>query len=113
VSDATEVDTARPKLLTTPCWWVDRNDAWEITHYPTPEKAEDWHVKGVREDHGFPLSIAGAFTVSPGELVQETVCCYEFDCPECGDGCHQQELSGECVWCSAPIDITALLGGAA
>jgi hypothetical protein len=108
-----EVVTKRPKLLTTPCWWVNTNDCWEISHFPTREKAEDWHIKGVRRDHGTPLSIAGAFEREPAEVAQETECCYELDCPDCGDSCHQQELVGECVWCGARLDITALLGGAA
>jgi hypothetical protein len=113
VSDVTTVDTKKPRLLTTPCWWVDRGDCWEIIHFPIREEAEEWHVTGVREDDGFPLSTLGAFEVSPAELVQDKECCYELDCPECGDCCHQTELTGECVWCGAPIDITALRGGAA
>lgn len=113
MSDATTVDTKKPKLLTTPCWWVDRSDCWETIHSPTHEEAEQRHVDDVREDEGFPLSVLGAFKLSPAELTQETECCYELNCPECGDCCHQPELTGECVWCGARIDITALLGGAA
>jgi hypothetical protein len=94
------------KLLPTPCWWVDCSDPWEIMHYSTREAAEQQHVNMVRADEGYPLSIKGVFEVAPGELVQETERCYQFDCPACGDGCHLQERSGECVWCGALITIS-------
>lgn len=102
MSDVTTVDA---KLLTTPCWWVDRHDPWEIIHDRTRDRAEQRHADQVRQDEGFPLSVQGAFERSQGDLVQETVSCYEFDCPECGDCCHQQERSGNCVWCGARIEV--------
>lgn len=102
MSDVTTVDA---KLLTTPCWWVDCHDPWEIMHYSTREEAEQRHADDVRKDEGFPLSVQGAFERSPSDLVQENVCCYGFDCPACGSGCHQQERSGECVFCNLRIEV--------
>lgn len=100
-----EVTTVDAKLLTTPCWWVDRHDPWEITHYPSREEAEQQHVDDVRADEGFPLTAAGVFERTHAELVQEKACCWEFDCPACGSCCHQQERSGECWICNVRIEV--------
>jgi len=83
--------------LAAPCWWIDRNDPWEISHHATRLAAEETHADQVREDHGWPLSVAGAFAIVPGVARREVRRCYEVTCPECGAEQHIQDHTGECV----------------
>jgi hypothetical protein len=91
-------DEATPEvvLLPQPRWWIDRNDAWEISHHPTREDAEADHADRVRGDHGRPLSVAGAFALVYGTARQEHQRCWEWTCPDCGCGAHSQERIADC-----------------
>lgn len=82
--------------LSTPCWWIDRGDCWEITHHTTREDAEADHADRVRDDDGWVLSVAGAFAIYPGEARQEPRRCYEVTCPECGVVGHHQTRFTAC-----------------
>src|SRR5690349_1840129 len=83
--------------LSMPCWWIDRGDCWEISHYPTRDDAEADHVDSVREDHGWVLSVAGAFAIVPGVARQEQRRCHEVTCPDCGAVQHHQTRFATCV----------------
>ncbi|RSN05979.1 hypothetical protein DMC63_37865 [Streptomyces sp. WAC 05977] len=83
--------------LPTPCWWIDRDDCWEITHHPTREDAEANHADRVRDDYGWVLSVAGAFAIVAGVPRQEPLRCWEATCPECGATGHFQRRFESCV----------------
>jgi hypothetical protein len=83
-------------LLPDPCWWIDRNDAWEITHHPTREDAEAEHADQVREDNGWPLSVEGALAIIYGLARQEHQRCRAWTCPDCGSRAHTQERLALC-----------------
>lgn len=82
--------------LPAPCWWIDRDDCWEITHHPTREDAEANHADRVRSDYGWALSVTGAFEVYPGQARQEPRRCYTVTCPECGTAQHVQQRFEQC-----------------
>jgi hypothetical protein len=95
--------------LSTPCWWIDRGDCWEITHHATREDAEADHADRVRSDYGWPLSVAGAFAIVPGVARQEQRRCYESTCPECGAHNHIQHRYESCVdECGYEFEITQI-----
>lgn len=71
-------------LLSTPCWWIDRGDCWEITHHATREDADAGHADRVRDEFGWILSVTGAFALVPGVARQESYRCYAMTCPVCG-----------------------------
>lgn len=87
-------------LLPAPCWWIDRDDCWEITHHPTRDDAEANHADRVRSDYGWVLSITGAFALVSGIARQEMRRCHEVTCPDCGTLQHVRErvqsCAGEC-----------------
>ncbi len=82
--------------LSTPCWWIDRNDCWEITHHTTREDAEADHADKIRYDYGWVLSVTGAFAIYPGVARQEPRRCYEVTCPGCGVRGHHQTRFTAC-----------------
>jgi hypothetical protein len=96
-ADLAAVDQVMAVALPTPCWWIDRGDCWEITHHATREDAEVNHADQVRDDHGWVLSVVGAFDIVPGIARQEPRRCYEATCPECGAGQHLQSRHESCV----------------
>lgn len=85
------------ELLPTPCWWVDRDDPWEIRHYATRQEAVNHHVAMVRDDHGMPWSEAGAFDVVPGVVTEQPRRCWSWECPDCGARCHTYARVAGCV----------------
>jgi hypothetical protein len=95
----------RAVALPAPCWWIDRNDCWEITHHTTREQAEADHVERVSHDISHDedsvlsvaLSVAAAFAIEPGVARREPRRCYEVTCPECGSGQHVQERYERCL----------------
>lgn len=93
-----DTETAVPDvvLLSGPCWWIDRNDTWEVSHHPTREDAEADHADRVRSDYGWPLSVAGAFAIVYGKARQERRRCREWTCPDCGCGAHSQDRVAVC-----------------
>ncbi|MFD5089383.1 AAA family ATPase [Amycolatopsis thailandensis] len=97
-----------PVLLPAGCWWIDRDDCWEITHHPTREDAEADHADRIRGDYGYPLSVKGAFKIYPGEAKQETLRCYEIDCPECGETVHVTRRYDICGACEDDIVTPAI-----
>ena len=103
--DDRTVITTEP--LPNPCWWIDRHDPWEITHHRTPEDATANHRDRVCSDHGWVLTVAGAFAIVPGDLEQEHQRCCEVICPDCGEGLHLQERYEECWECGHGFVITA------
>jgi len=100
--------TPAPVMLSSPCWWIDRNDCWEITHHRTVEDAVANHRDRVCGDHGWILSVAGAFAIVPGEIQQEPRRCYEAVCPGCGEHVHLQYRYDECVECGHEFVIDTL-----
>lgn len=97
-----DLDTARAGAvvaiaLPAPCWWIDLDDCWEVTHHVTREDAEAHHADQVRSDHGWVLSIVGAFAIKPGTARQERQRCYLVTCPECGRRQHIQQRFESCV----------------
>jgi hypothetical protein len=101
-------DEAAPMAvaLSTPCWWIDRNDCWEITHHATREDAEAHHADQIRSDYGWVLSVAGAFAIYPGVARQEPCRCYEVTCPECGDvGHHRSRFTACPAECGCEFEI--------
>jgi hypothetical protein len=86
-----------PVALPAPCWWIDRDDCWEISHHPTREDAEADHADRVRSDYGWVLSVAGAFAIVSGVARQEPRRCRELTCPECGAVNHFQNRFESCV----------------
>ncbi len=88
-----------PILLPTPCWWIDRDDCWEITHHATREDAEAHHADLVRSDYGYPLSVTGAFAIYPGVAKQEMQRCREITCAGCGETWHTRSRITECEEC--------------
>lgn len=86
-----------PVALPAQCWWIDRDDCWEITHHPTREDAEANHADRVRSDYGWVLSVAGAFAIVPGTARQEQRRCWQVTCPECGAAQHIQGRFESCV----------------
>lgn len=95
--DTDRDDSVVAIALPVPCWWIDRDDCWEITHHATRDEAEAHHADQVRSDHGWVLSIAGAFAVVPGVARQEPRHCYLVTCPECGRRQHIQGRFESCV----------------
>lgn len=83
--------------LPAPCWWVDRDDCWEITHHDTREDAEADHADRVRSDYGWVLSTSGAFEICPGRVRQEQLRCWKVTCPQCGAAQHIQHRFESCV----------------
>ncbi|WP_020421142.1 hypothetical protein [Amycolatopsis sp. ATCC 39116] len=83
--------------LPAPCWWIDRNDDGMITHHLTREEAETVHADQVREDHGWGLTVAGAFAIVPGLVCHEPRRCYEVTCPGCGTVQHVQDRYQACI----------------
>jgi len=92
-----------PVLLPAGCWWIDRDDCWEITPYPTREDAEANHADRIRSDYGWPLSVKGAFEIYPGVATQEVQRCWEIDCPECGKRAHVTRRFDTCGACEDEI----------
>jgi hypothetical protein len=84
-------------VLPKPCWWIDRDDDYEITHHPTRTVTEADHADRVRSDHGWVLSITGAFAIVPGTARQEMRRCFEVTCPDCGTPQHVQDRVRSCV----------------
>ncbi|MFE3178664.1 hypothetical protein ACFXPA_46575 [Amycolatopsis sp. NPDC059090] len=84
-------------LLPEPCWWIDRDDDWEISHHPGREAAEADHADRVRSDYGWPLSVAGAVAIVPGEVRREARRCREWTCPDCGCVTHSQGRDASCA----------------
>ena len=84
-------------VLPAPCWWIDRDDCWEITHHPTREDAQADHADRVRSIFGWVLSVAGAFALYPGVTRQEPRRCYKVTCPECGVPQHTQDRWEACA----------------
>jgi hypothetical protein len=81
-----------------PCWFVERNDPWEIQHFATLLAAGRAHVDSVREHHGYPWSVAHIFAeISPATITRCPEPCIEFTCPECGTTCHR--FAAECARC--------------
>lgn len=87
-----------PYTLPEPCWWIDRDDCFEITHHPTREDAEANHADRVRSDYGWVLSVQGAFEIYPGKARQEQLRCWKVTCPECGAAQHVQERFERCSY---------------
>lgn len=90
-----------PIALPAPCWWIDGDEDWEITHHPTREEAVRHHAEQIRRDDP-TLTDAEALAITRGVIRQESQRCWTVTCPECGQIQHIQDMfdmcAADCGW---------------